>query len=37
MQAGRIGEVLWDVSSTLKRDDGVLLHRAWMLSFLTPP
>ena len=36
MQAGRFGEVLWDVSSALKRDDGVLSQEAWRLGFLSP-
>ena len=36
MQAGRVGEVLRDVSSALKHDDGVLLHGAKRLGFLSP-
>lgn len=33
-QHGRLEEVLWDVSSTLKYDDGILLHGA---GHVTPP
>ena len=36
MQAGLFGEVLWDVSLALKRDDGVLLNEARRLGFLSP-
>ena len=36
MQAGRVEEVIWDVSSALKRDDGILSQEAWRLGFLTP-
>ena len=36
MRAGRFADVLWDVSSALKRDDGVLLQEAWRLGFLGP-
>ena len=36
MQAGRVGEVLWDVSSALKRDDDILSQEVWSLGFLTP-
>ena len=36
MQAGRIGKVLSDVSSALKRDDDILFDGAWRLGFLSP-
>ena len=36
MRTGLFGEVLWDVSSALKRDDGALLQEIWRLGFLSP-
>ena len=36
MQAVRVGKVLWDVSSALKRNDGVLLHGVLELRLLEP-
>ena len=36
MQAGQFGEVFWDVSLALKRDDGVLLHEALEVRLLNP-